>query len=329
MKVVINLLILVICISVPLWSSTTLNFQGMLQDAAGIPVNDNKIIQFTIYDALTGGNLLWSESQNSVSIVEGLFAVELGSATAFPADLFDSDDLFITFLVDGEEMTPRQKFLPVPFAIKSSQTAHADTTAYALTLEGVALSGVVQQNVDGNATILGTMTADSFVGDGSGLTGLTGLYNDIFLHKLGPDTMMANSNDAVLNINNDGTGRGISIQSGNDGVYVHSAGSPSTTQTSTGKNGFEISGAEGNGLYVGRADWDGISVNSAGDDGVSVSSAGGDGVYVYSASDDGIDINYAGGDGVAVSHAGEDGVSLVLPEVHQLLKLVMVKTVLR
>ncbi|MCF7793117.1 MAG: hypothetical protein K9N09_08420 [Candidatus Cloacimonetes bacterium] len=307
--------ILIVLVSVILFSEqSTLNFQGMLQDADGIPVNDTKMIEFRIYDDLTAGTQLWSELHYSVNIEDGLFAVELGNDTAFPADLFAGDELFITFFVGGEEITPRQKFLPVPFSIRSYQAANADTSAYAATLEGVALSGVVQQDGDGNATISGTMTADAYVGDGSGLSGITQIYDDTYLHKVGPDTMTANSEDAVLSIQNQSdTGDGIFVSGVYNGLNVNNSSygvTASGTQysgflsfntisgyqadqilwngfqavqigTPTAMNyntenpaGFVVNGSEGNGLWVGRADMDGVYVNSAGVDGVQVNFVG-------------------------------------------------------
>jgi hypothetical protein len=115
--------------------------------------------------------------------------------------------------------------------------------------------------------------------------------------------------DGILHVtNNSETGDGLQVWAGDDGVYVYSAGSPSTTSSSTYHNGFEVAGAEGHGLYIGQADCDGVSVNSAGDDGVEVLSAGDDGVYVQSADDDGVYVYSANNDGVYVYSASDDGV---------------------
>jgi hypothetical protein len=68
---------------------------------------------------------------------------------------------------------------------------------------------------------------------------------------------------------------------GGHGVYVNSAGNPSTTGNFSRNmhNGFEVVGAEHVGLYVGRADNDGVRVVSAGGDGVYVGLVGGDAGY--------------------------------------------------
>ena len=113
----------------------TLNFQGALKDENGEPVSDTKIIQFLIYDDETAGSVVWSEYQNTVEIVDGIFSVELGSDTVFPEDLFQTEELFITFQLGGAEMSPRQQLLSVPYARVSDYanfTEFAENCNYAV-----------------------------------------------------------------------------------------------------------------------------------------------------------------------------------------------------
>ncbi|MCF7794694.1 MAG: hypothetical protein K9N39_11930 [Candidatus Cloacimonetes bacterium] len=138
----------------------TINFQGAIQDENGQPVNDTQFMEFRIYDVPTGGSSLWSEQHMSVQISDGIFSVELGGTTPFPADLFDNAEMYVTFVFGGEEMSPRQQLRSVPYSLQSSA------------IDGVDLAGLVQQSDTGDVTVAGTVTADSFVGDGSGLTGV-------------------------------------------------------------------------------------------------------------------------------------------------------------
>ncbi len=297
----------------------TINFQGALKDADGVPVNDTKYIVFRIYDDPDTGTLLWSEDHSTVVITDGIFSEELGGSDTFPADLFDNPVLYLTFFVGGEEMTPRQKLLSVPYALQSKE------------IDGVPLSGLIQQDGSGNATIIGTMTADAFVGDGSGLTNISGAYDPIYVNTAGPDTMTANTTLGVLNIENtNSAGKGISIldaahgvyvnnadttgiyvnSAGEDGFNVYNAGTPSTQITSSYKHGFEVAGAEGSGLYVGRADWDGVFVRSAGDDGFNVYNAGTPSTQYTNAFKNGFEVDGAEGYGLYVGHADLDGVRI-------------------
>ncbi|MFZ1458695.1 MAG: hypothetical protein WAT17_02350, partial [Candidatus Saccharimonadales bacterium] len=59
---------------------TTMNFQGRLLDATGVPVADGLYnMQFKLYDASTGGTQLWTETRENstpdyrVQVTNGLF----------------------------------------------------------------------------------------------------------------------------------------------------------------------------------------------------------------------------------------------------------------
>ncbi|MFH0774044.1 MAG: hypothetical protein V2A53_00920 [bacterium] len=58
-----------------------ISHQGRLTDASGATVPDgNYAIQTSIYDAPSGGNLLWQENQ-TIFISNGIFSQMLGSVT--------------------------------------------------------------------------------------------------------------------------------------------------------------------------------------------------------------------------------------------------------
>ena len=327
----------------------TINFQGALKDENGEPVNDTKIIQFLIYDDETAGSLVWSEYQSSVEIVDGIFSVELGSDTAFPSDLFQDEELYITFQLGGDEMSPRQRILSVPYAVISEQSVYADSAGcsyyavsaivadsanYAYSLEGAHLGDLVQQdelgnvNITGDLTAVGDVTATAFYGDGSNLTGITGIYDETYVHAAGPDTISSAAPIGtfhVINTDNYGPGidihdagigiyiqdtehRGVKVDStGNDGFYVESVGSPSTTQSNPLNNGFEVAGAEGNGVFIGQADEDGVHINTTIDDGIHIEYAGDYGILVESTVDDGICVNSTGGYGMYIINSADHG----------------------
>lgn len=348
-SIIITIMIFVMISAASADVPSTVNLQGALKDENGEPVNDTKIIQFLIYDNETSGAVVWSEYQNSVEIVDGIFSVELGSDTDFPEDLFDEAELWITFQLGGAEMSPRQQLLSVPyahvsdfanftdFAENSNNAVYAtwaDSASYAASIDGVPLSGLVQQDVSGNVHVSGDMTADgdmtasAFYGDGSNLSGITGIYDEIYVHVAGPDTMYANSTDGTLNlINADATGpalgveqagigihiqnavnRGVRIDStGNDGFLVASVGSPSAIQNNPLYNGLEVAGAEGHGFFVGQADVDGVHINSTTDDGIHIENAGDYGIFMNSTTDDGIYIESTGSYGMKINNASDHG----------------------
>src|SRR5262245_12876 len=50
-------------------------------DVAGAPVPINYAMEFKIWDASSGGNLVWAEKQN-VTVSNGKFSIQLGKGTA-------------------------------------------------------------------------------------------------------------------------------------------------------------------------------------------------------------------------------------------------------
>jgi hypothetical protein len=115
-----------------------MNYQGVLMDDSGNPMNGNHELTFTIYSSyrfpLPGGwNAVYSETQ-TVAVNNGLFNAVIGAQ-----DLLDPDDfggileffggnLELGIQVDGgTELSPRVKLLTVPYAFRSEYTNHLAT----------------------------------------------------------------------------------------------------------------------------------------------------------------------------------------------------------
>jgi hypothetical protein len=97
---------------------TMISYQGQLLDSNGNPVNGTHSMTFKLYDAPTGGNLLWSETQ-SVQVTNGLFNVLLGEYAPlwFTSIGETSRDVYLGVTVgSGSGMTPRQQIVSVPYA---------------------------------------------------------------------------------------------------------------------------------------------------------------------------------------------------------------------
>jgi len=126
----------------------TINFQGKLvKNSDGTNVsNTSYTVTFALYNHPTAGNTtagyLWKEQQ-TVTTVDGIFRVALGSSTAFPANFnFNWDGLYlgITVSPDSSEMTPRIQMAAVPFAFNAQQVA-----------------GLTVQDTSGNASTSGIL----------------------------------------------------------------------------------------------------------------------------------------------------------------------------
>ena len=122
-------------------SSDLISFQAKLVNSDGTNVADGTYdFKFSIYDAASGGTLLWEES-HSVSVTAGVVSLDLGSSTSLPTDLFNNDDLYLQIEMDTdgntsngyEEDFGRMPLTAVPYAF------HAKV-ADALSLGGISYS---------------------------------------------------------------------------------------------------------------------------------------------------------------------------------------------
>lgn len=98
---------------------TTLNFQGKLTNLSGVPSIGSFLVVFSVWDAASGGNQLWTETQ-SVTVSNGIYNVTLGTGTALAAEVFTSSATWLQIKVGSDQpMTPRIKFNSVPYALKT------------------------------------------------------------------------------------------------------------------------------------------------------------------------------------------------------------------
>ena len=132
--------------------------QGRLTDASGNPLNGTYIINFYLYDDLTGGNLVcYDDVGNNVPVSNGLFAWEIWGNCG--SEDLNGQQLWLGIKVGTDaEMTDRQPIYPVPYAWSLRPGA------------------VISDAMDGILTVRSTGTGDADAllayagGDGEGLT---------------------------------------------------------------------------------------------------------------------------------------------------------------
>ena len=56
---------------------------------------------FSFYAAREGGYAVWTETYDSIDVVDGVFLVELGSVTPFGDDLARNESLFLGLAVNN------------------------------------------------------------------------------------------------------------------------------------------------------------------------------------------------------------------------------------
>lgn len=93
----------------------TMNYQGTLTDAIGLPVPDgNYTLTFRLWDASVGGTAVWSEAQ-SAAVDGGVFNVILGLVTPLNETFENQRWLGVQVGVDPE-LAPRTPLTSVPTA---------------------------------------------------------------------------------------------------------------------------------------------------------------------------------------------------------------------
>lgn len=123
-----------------------MNYQGVLTDDGGIPLNGTYDLTFSIYSVSSGGSALWDEIHNDVSVDNGLFGVILGSTESIPSSVFEGAERYLGTKVGADpELTPRTRLTSVGYAYRAEV---ADTAYYAIE--------AVSAETDGDWTISGS-----------------------------------------------------------------------------------------------------------------------------------------------------------------------------
>ncbi|MDD4333079.1 MAG: hypothetical protein PHT51_03110, partial [Patescibacteria group bacterium] len=94
-----------------------LSYQGRLKSSAGSALTGTYDLVFKLYDASTGGSLLWTETHTDVTVTSGYFAVTLGETTTFTSAVDFTKNLWLLISVEGEDMTSRVAVNSVAFAL--------------------------------------------------------------------------------------------------------------------------------------------------------------------------------------------------------------------
>jgi hypothetical protein len=91
--------------------TSSISYQGRLADSAGEPLSGTYDMTFRLYEYPSSTAL--DTDTHSVEVTEGLFNTDI----CFDQNYFDGRELWLGIIVEGEVMTPRQEFKPVPYAL--------------------------------------------------------------------------------------------------------------------------------------------------------------------------------------------------------------------
>ncbi len=274
-------------------------YQGSLKNG-GSPANGQYDFQFTLYDALAGGNLVGGTiTTANVTVTVGLFAVTLDFGQ--PAFTGDARYLEIAVRPTGVggyiTLTPRRPLTPAPYALSLKPGAViSGTTETILSAINTSTTGIgygIQGESHGNyAGVRGTSTS------GRGVDGISSSNVGVF--------GISTSNYGMFGISGSNVGV-YGLSSYNFGVVGDSTNSFGVLGSSANSEGVHgQTGSISPGVYGHNTSIGGIGPGVRGD------GDSGPGVYGLSANSNGVDGNSTTGVGVAghsVSGKGVWGVS--------------------
>ncbi|MBN2541540.1 fibrobacter succinogenes major paralogous domain-containing protein [bacterium] len=91
-----------------------MTYQGKLTDTLGVGIIDTFDIEFSIWNAESGGDSLWGETQPNVPIIKGHFDVQLGYL--IPITLSFDTTYYLQIIVDGDLLLPRTLLTTSPYS---------------------------------------------------------------------------------------------------------------------------------------------------------------------------------------------------------------------
>ncbi len=144
-----------------------INYQGRLLQE-GIPVTGTKSVNFKILSSESGGNILWEETQNGISITDGIFNVLLGSVSPIPTNVFSSQsETWLETTIDGTSLG-RQRLVSVGYAFKAGDADKLDNKDSADFLD----TSATGQTKNGSLSLGSNLTVDGKLGIGTTAPGL-------------------------------------------------------------------------------------------------------------------------------------------------------------
>ena len=121
MKHLFKILALLATLSTALAAPSEINYQGVLTDQQGNPVNGVRAMQIKLYDAPTGGNMTYQENIGNVTVADGIYSFKFGASGNGIASALNGND-HLALLVDSEEQPTRTKILAGPYALKAKES---------------------------------------------------------------------------------------------------------------------------------------------------------------------------------------------------------------
>lgn len=249
-------------------SAEPFTYQGQLMEA-GAPADGLYDMTFTLTDSASGGFALAVDSISNVSVVDGIFSVEID----FPSALLNDDARWLSINVEGSILSPRTRVRPTPRALNAVRANAAGTVELPLFLTD---SSSVPLEVEATSST-GTAIRGIHAATTGTTPGIHGESNSRSANAVGVYGEITANGAGGLSAGVRGRNRGQSTLG--IGVYgSHDAGGWGVYGTAPSGRGVRGSSTSGTGI-------DGVSTSGTGVNGVSNS---GTGVYSQTSSGSGL-----------------------------------------
>ena len=237
--------ILTLCCALFSVAQEGINYQAIIKDASGVRIANQSVSMRVsiIYDSASGATA-YAETHTTNTTVDGLVNFVVGTGTQISGVNFENiqwsrNALFIKNEVDtggGYVDLGTYQLRSVPFAYYAKNSggtsglSSISISSGAISATSVNLSGAIAA---ASASITGTLTAGAFVGDGSGLTGISTGTDSQTLSLSGNVLSISSGNSVTLSTSSSNTdsqtltisGTLLSISNGNQVTLPSSGGS--------------------------------------------------------------------------------------------------------
>ena len=121
---------------------STLTYQGRLLDNLGHPISGSVSVSVGIYTNDQGGTAAYVENVGQVVVQNSIYSFQFGTNSVLFRDVFARPLCWLEVVIDGDPLSPRQKLLSVPYAVRSSEvdSIGSNTTFVAGIVQGTALA---------------------------------------------------------------------------------------------------------------------------------------------------------------------------------------------
>jgi len=128
-------------------------------DSTGTPVDGAQDLELAVYDVVTGGTAVWTETQTGVVFDNGYYAITLNDLVI--ADFASQDDMWVGLTLNAGVELPRIKLSSVPYALVAGEAQNVAAGGVVNTTSVVVNGGTVidsSGNIDYSVLINGPET---------------------------------------------------------------------------------------------------------------------------------------------------------------------------